>query len=197
MSTIDTNADYGVVTEPATLTIQRLLPGPIERVWSYLTESDLRRKWLAAGDMEMSKGSGFELTYFVRTIRANRDEIVDSKCISLSTIDEDNEEGANVLVESRLDCRKGPRGIVALQRCEFLEMQESLREGCREAVSTDDIRYKICMTFESRIRNESNMDFAKRMNVTEAATGRWARILKKIALDYMDSDLVFRPRSPL
>ena len=63
MSTIDANADYGVVTEPATLTIQRLLPGPIERVWSYLTESDLRRKWLAAGDMEMSKGSGFELTW--------------------------------------------------------------------------------------------------------------------------------------
>ena len=43
---------YGVLTEPATLTIQRMLPGPIERVWAYLTESDLRRKWLAAGEME-------------------------------------------------------------------------------------------------------------------------------------------------
>ena len=40
---------YGVLTEPATLKIQRLLPGPIERVWAYLTESDLRRQWLAAG----------------------------------------------------------------------------------------------------------------------------------------------------
>ena len=39
---------YGALSEPATLTIQRMLPGPIERVWSYLTESDLRRKWLAA-----------------------------------------------------------------------------------------------------------------------------------------------------
>ena len=63
MSTLDTTTEYGVVTEPATLTIQRLLPGPIERVWSYLTESDLRRKWLAAGDMEMNKGSGFELVW--------------------------------------------------------------------------------------------------------------------------------------
>ena len=51
---------YGVLTEPATLTIQRMLPGPIERVWAYLTESDLRRKWLAAGEMEMKVGAPFE-----------------------------------------------------------------------------------------------------------------------------------------
>ena len=45
--------DYGALSEPATLTIQRMLPGPIERVWAYLTESDLRSKWLASGDMEL------------------------------------------------------------------------------------------------------------------------------------------------
>ena len=54
---------YGVLTEPATLTIQRILPGPIERVWAYLTESDLRRKWLAAGEMEMKVGAPFELVW--------------------------------------------------------------------------------------------------------------------------------------
>ena len=47
---------YGALSEPATLTIQRILPGPIERVWAYLTESDLRRKWLAAGDMPAAVG---------------------------------------------------------------------------------------------------------------------------------------------
>src|SRR5215470_3622731 len=52
--------DYGALTAPATLTIQRLLPGPIERVWAYLTESDLRRQWLAAGEMEMKVGAPFE-----------------------------------------------------------------------------------------------------------------------------------------
>jgi uncharacterized protein YndB with AHSA1/START domain len=46
---------YGELTEPATLKIQRLLPGPIERVWAYLTEEELRRKWLAAGKMSRSK----------------------------------------------------------------------------------------------------------------------------------------------
>ncbi|MXN63666.1 ATPase [Stappia sp. GBMRC 2046] len=54
---------YGVLTEPTTLKIQRLLPGPIERVWTYLTESDLRRQWLAAGDMEMKVGAPFELVW--------------------------------------------------------------------------------------------------------------------------------------
>ena len=54
---------YGVLSEPATLTIQRMLPGPIERVWAYLTESDLRRKWLAAGEMEMKVGAPFELVW--------------------------------------------------------------------------------------------------------------------------------------
>ena len=59
-----TNPDaYGVLIEPATLKIQRLLPGPIERVWAYLTDSKLRRKWLAAGEMEMEVGARFELVW--------------------------------------------------------------------------------------------------------------------------------------
>jgi uncharacterized protein YndB with AHSA1/START domain len=54
---------YGVLTEPTTLTIRRVLPGPIERVWDYLTKSELRRQWLAAGDMEMIAGAPFELVW--------------------------------------------------------------------------------------------------------------------------------------
>jgi uncharacterized protein YndB with AHSA1/START domain len=63
MTTLATPDAYGVLTEPSTLTIQRLLPGPIERVWAYLTESDLRRKWLASGHMEMKVGAPFELVW--------------------------------------------------------------------------------------------------------------------------------------
>lgn len=55
--------DYGTLSEPATLTIKRLLPGPIERVWSYLTDSDLRRQWLAAGQMDMKVGTPIELVW--------------------------------------------------------------------------------------------------------------------------------------
>jgi uncharacterized protein YndB with AHSA1/START domain len=54
---------YGKLIEPTTLQIQRLLPGPIERVWAYLTESDLRRQWLAAGEMEMRAGGTVDLTW--------------------------------------------------------------------------------------------------------------------------------------
>ena len=54
---------YGVLTEPATLKIQRLLPGPIERIWAYLTQSDLRQQWLAAGQMEMKVGAPVELVW--------------------------------------------------------------------------------------------------------------------------------------
>ena len=54
---------YGALTEPATLTIRRLLPAPIDRVWAYLTDDKLRRKWLAAGAMELRAGAPFELVW--------------------------------------------------------------------------------------------------------------------------------------
>ncbi|MBG0794371.1 SRPBCC family protein [Methylocystis sp. H62] len=63
MTDLATPNAYGALTEPATLTIERLLPGPIERVWAYLTESELRRKWLAAGPMEMKVGAPFEFLW--------------------------------------------------------------------------------------------------------------------------------------
>lgn len=44
---------YGTVISPNTIRFERLLPGPIERVWAYLTESEKRAKWLASGDMDL------------------------------------------------------------------------------------------------------------------------------------------------
>ncbi len=55
--------DYGMIIETGTLRIQRLLPGPIERVWAYLTESDKRATWLAAGDMKLENGAQVELVF--------------------------------------------------------------------------------------------------------------------------------------
>ncbi|HXV26106.1 MAG TPA: SRPBCC family protein [Alphaproteobacteria bacterium] len=71
MNELVTPSAYGVLTEPATLKIQRLLPGPIERVWAYLTKSELRRQWLAAGEMEMRVGAPFEFIW-------RNDELTDS-----------------------------------------------------------------------------------------------------------------------
>lgn len=63
MNEITPPDSYGRLTGPMTLTIQRLLPGPIERVWAYLTESELRRKWLAAGEMGLKPGTSFEFVW--------------------------------------------------------------------------------------------------------------------------------------
>ncbi|HEY1606361.1 MAG TPA: SRPBCC family protein [Allosphingosinicella sp.] len=56
-------APFGELMEPTTLRIRRLLPGPIERVWAYLTDGDLRAQWLAAGAMEPAVGAPFELVW--------------------------------------------------------------------------------------------------------------------------------------
>jgi len=55
--------NYGEMIEPTTLKIQRVLPGSAERVWDYLTKSDLRRQWLASGEVEMKPGAPFALTW--------------------------------------------------------------------------------------------------------------------------------------
>lgn len=54
---------WGKLIEPTTLVIQRMLPGPVERVWAFLTESNLRRQWLASGEMELKAGAPFSLTW--------------------------------------------------------------------------------------------------------------------------------------
>ena len=51
------------MSDSSTLVIQRWLPGPLERVWRYLTEDQLRRKWLAAGEMQLVTGAPLELVW--------------------------------------------------------------------------------------------------------------------------------------
>lgn len=59
---LETDA-YGALTSSTTLTMQRLLPAGIDRVWAYLTESDLRAKWFAAGEMPTSVGDAIDLVW--------------------------------------------------------------------------------------------------------------------------------------
>jgi uncharacterized protein YndB with AHSA1/START domain len=66
-------SEYGVVTQPGTVRIQRALPGPIERVWAYLTESEKRGRWLACGDMEPRVGGQVELRFRNSELSAHRE----------------------------------------------------------------------------------------------------------------------------
>jgi uncharacterized protein YndB with AHSA1/START domain len=49
--------------KPSTIRFERLLPGPIERVWAYLVESEKRAKWLAGGEFELRVGGKIELIF--------------------------------------------------------------------------------------------------------------------------------------
>ncbi|MGB8313939.1 MAG: SRPBCC family protein [Aestuariivirga sp.] len=54
---------YATFPAKETIRIERLLPGPVERVWSYLTDSGKRAKWFAAGPMELREGGAVSLTF--------------------------------------------------------------------------------------------------------------------------------------
>ena len=55
--------DYATRIAPDAIRLERLLPGPIDRVWAFLTESDKRARWLAAGEMELKPGGKVELNF--------------------------------------------------------------------------------------------------------------------------------------
>ena len=48
---------------PRAVRFDRFLPAPPERVWAFLTQSDKRALWLAAGDMPTEPGTAFELRF--------------------------------------------------------------------------------------------------------------------------------------
>lgn len=51
------------VIEPGTVKLERLLPGPIERLWAYITESEKRAKWLCAGEFDLRVGGAVRLEF--------------------------------------------------------------------------------------------------------------------------------------
>jgi uncharacterized protein YndB with AHSA1/START domain len=56
-------SDYGIVTEAGAVRFERLLDAPVGRVWQYLTESELRRKWFAGGVMDLRPGGPLTLVF--------------------------------------------------------------------------------------------------------------------------------------
>jgi uncharacterized protein YndB with AHSA1/START domain len=51
------------LVEPGTVKLERLLPGPVERIWAYITESDKRAKWLCAGEFDLRVGGAVQLQF--------------------------------------------------------------------------------------------------------------------------------------
>ena len=58
-----TGETYGEVLESGAVRFERLLPGPIERVWSYLVESEKRATWFCGGETEARVGGKIDLFF--------------------------------------------------------------------------------------------------------------------------------------
>jgi uncharacterized protein YndB with AHSA1/START domain len=67
--------EYAEVIAPGSVRLERLLPGPLERVWSYLTDSKLRGQWLASGEMELRLGGRVELRFLHASLSPHPDPI--------------------------------------------------------------------------------------------------------------------------
>lgn len=57
------NEQHGKFAGPAEVRLVRILPGPIERVWEYLTDPEKRARWFAGGPMEQRAGGKMRLTF--------------------------------------------------------------------------------------------------------------------------------------
>ncbi|MEX0721977.1 MAG: SRPBCC family protein [Balneolaceae bacterium] len=66
---------YGKFTEPGTIRFERILPGPIERIWAYLTESEKKAQWLAGGDVEPRVGGEVEFKFQHKNLSEKDDPI--------------------------------------------------------------------------------------------------------------------------
>ena len=71
-------SEHGIITEAGTIRFRRILPGPIDRVWAFLTEPEKRvpmeraliKLGIALIKQRESLGSGRELTELFRLILA-------------------------------------------------------------------------------------------------------------------------------
>lgn len=53
----------GIILPPDTLRLERLLPGPIERVWSFIVDAEKRARWFAGGLLEPRVGGRIDWPY--------------------------------------------------------------------------------------------------------------------------------------
>ena len=65
--------DYGELLDSKTVRFERLLPGPIERVWGYLVESEKRAQWLCGGETDSKVGGNIDMHFHNASLSSAED----------------------------------------------------------------------------------------------------------------------------
>jgi uncharacterized protein YndB with AHSA1/START domain len=65
--------DYGELIAEDTVRFERILPGPIERVWSFLVEPEKRARWLCGGETEPTVGGRVEMHFHNASLSSEAD----------------------------------------------------------------------------------------------------------------------------
>lgn len=65
-------AEFGTLLDAHTVRFERLLPGPIERVWAYLIEPEQLRTWLADSTIDLRVDGAVELRFDVDEVPERR-----------------------------------------------------------------------------------------------------------------------------
>jgi uncharacterized protein YndB with AHSA1/START domain len=55
--------NFGQRMDAHTIRFERILPGPVEKIWAYLTDGQKRGEWFAAGALPSKVGETFELRF--------------------------------------------------------------------------------------------------------------------------------------
>ena len=66
-------SEYGELLDDSTVRFERLLPGPIERVWSFLTKSEKRAQWLCGGDVETKVDGKVDMHFHNKSLSSDDD----------------------------------------------------------------------------------------------------------------------------
>lgn len=53
--------NFGQRVDAHTVRFERILPGPLEKIWAYLVDSKKRGEWFASGDLPAKVGDNFEM----------------------------------------------------------------------------------------------------------------------------------------
>lgn len=72
-------SDYGETTEGGALRFVRLVPGPIERVWSFFAEPEKRALWLAGGEIGQTPGAKVTFAFDHARITPHADDVPPEK----------------------------------------------------------------------------------------------------------------------